>query len=592
MSKLNCVFVTLIILCATANARPLPFTVAHRWLAQNDSSGKADNRPSHAISGRVTAESGEPIPNAAIQVRQLGKPNVQRSAATDEDGRFHVEGLARSLHSIWVMAPGYVEAEGETTPRLARTGDAVNIPRIKGGVITGTVTTASGEPAVAIKVRAIALPDPNKPAAVRRYIAAEMQTDDRGVYRVYGLASGTYLVTAKGSGAFNPEPSAYDGEAATYYPSATRDTAEPVTLRAGMEISGIDIRYRGERGHVISGTVQSAAGAQVNVSLTLTAFDSFEGASFNDGRTGYRGFAFYGIADGEYFVIAQRFDSSGALLTGRLRVKVKGQDVTGLEVPLLPSSGISGTVKLEVLRDTNQKAKCESSRPFVLEEVLITARRDEKADKETLPGSARYPRQTAPASTGEFSFSNIEPGRFHFDTELPSATWYVRALTMSAAGANAPPADAARAGIGVKPGERVAVNLTLAEGAASLSGRVTPAKEGVPLPDHLRLYLAPAEKESADDALRFYEVAAQSDGSFAMLNIAPGRYYVIAHTLDDETYAKPARPVAWDEAERKRLRQEAATANVVIEPQLCQRITDYAIKLTPAAATVTTKKKP
>ena len=54
--------------------------------------------------------------------------------------------------------------------------------------------------------------------------AGRRTTDDRGRYRLYGLKPGTYLVIAGGIRE-NTLPTAYDGNAPTFFPSATRDAA-------------------------------------------------------------------------------------------------------------------------------------------------------------------------------------------------------------------------------------------------------------------------------------------------------------------------------------------------------------------------------
>ena len=79
---------------------------------------------------------------------------------------------------------------------------------MRGGAITGTVTNAMGEPVVAVRVRATMIRDargesPRLPVL----ISSEQPTDDRGIYRIYGLRPGTYIVSAGGSGfayQFNP----------------------------------------------------------------------------------------------------------------------------------------------------------------------------------------------------------------------------------------------------------------------------------------------------------------------------------------------------------------------------------------------------
>jgi len=41
-------------------------------------------------------------------------------------------------------------------------------------------------------------------------------------------------------------------------------------------------------------------------------------------------------------------------------------------------------------------------------------------------------------------------------------------------------------------------------------------------------YLVPAEREKAEDILRFFAAQVNADGSFALTNLPPGRYLVIA----------------------------------------------------------------
>ncbi|MGH9839490.1 MAG: hypothetical protein ACREEM_11975, partial [Blastocatellia bacterium] len=56
-------------------------------------------------------------------------------------------------------------------------------------------------------------------------------------------------------------------------------------------------------------------------------------------------------------------------------------------------------------------------------------------------------------------------------------------------------------------------------------------------------------------------------------------YLIIARAVpESEPADKPARPAAWDAAERAKLRKEAETANVSIELKACQRVTDYALR--------------
>lgn len=121
--------------------------------------------------------------------------------------------------------------------------------------------------------------------------------------------------------------------------------------------------------------------------------------------------------------------------------------------------------------------------------------------------------------------------------------------------------------------------VTPTEGAASVRGKIIPATAGAKLPAHLRVHAIPAERERADAVLHYAQVNANSDGSFTLTNLAPGKYWLHARVnSDDEATTLPPRPAAWDNTERARLRREAEAAKVEIELQPCQRVSNYEIK--------------
>jgi hypothetical protein len=112
-----------------------------------------------------------------------------------------------------------------------------------------------------------------------------------------------------------------------------------------------------------------------------------------------------------------------------------------------------------------------------------------------------------------------------------------------------------------------------------LSGKVIPVAEGSRLPARLRIHLIPAEARAADEALRYAEAYARSDGSFLLSNLAPGKYWLIARAApDDDTSGPPVAPIAWDANERAKLRREAMAAKHEIELQPCGRVKDYVFR--------------
>jgi hypothetical protein len=258
--------------------------------------------------------------------------------------------------------------------------------------------------------------------------------------------------------------------------------------------------------------------------------------------------------------------------------------VTGLELTLVPLASITGRLVLEAARKTERKSECRERRSGSLEEVIVNARRDEAVtDQERVPRVFPRSGDSAPDDQGDFKIRNLTAGRYRLLASLPGDDWYIRAVTLPAAGPGRQPVDASREGLALKSGERVqGLTITLAEGAASLRGRVAATVESAPLPaTHLLAHLIPAERENADATLRFAEAAVLDDGTFTFNNIAPGRYWLIARPVaDKDSVEMNPRPLAWDARGRALLRREAESANVVVDLQPCQAIADYVLRYT------------
>lgn len=562
-----------------------------------------------SISGRVVSESGQPLAHTGVRIYAAGRGAQmnQRNLGTDEDGKFQADDLPSATYSISPYAPGYVSTNKTNEQKFYRIGDTVALTLTKGGVITGLVKTASGEPVINVSVRAVRVKDvEGKPFRSERG-RYERMTDDRGIYRLYGMESGIYVIAAGGGSSYNFGYDKYSEDVPTYHPSSTRDTANEVMVMTGQEISGIDITYRGEKGHAVSGTIANhpglAADTGVSVMLANAGTGAIEASTFVNLRSGNRSFGFYGLADGEYLITAQYSpfnNEKDSLASVFKRLTVKANDVTGLELQLAPLASISGRIIFEPLADEDARKKCEGKREASLEEALIFIRRDSK--NETLPQA--FLTQTTQFSgdeKGEFSLYRFEAGLYRLSANLPSESWYVKSIGIGNNSKdnqpltrNAQLSDVASRGLTVKAGERVSdLTVTIAEGAASLSGKVVTASEREALPQNLRVYLVPTERERAQDVLRFAQTNVQSDGTFSLTSVAPGKYWMLARVIADEELANLApRQLVWDAEGRNALRKEAEAANQLIELQMCQRIVDYSWRYAPQTiATKPTAKK-
>jgi hypothetical protein len=596
-----------------------------------------DKGAAGSITGRVVAESGEPLAQVTVFLSSRnGSASSQRTATTDDEGSFVFADLPPGIYNVITSLPGYYSetaAQGEAAPAGLRPGDSATIKLTKGGIITGTVTDLNGTPIVALPVRAYhvrVLESDSTPAVLSLSpLGYQTQTDDRGIYRIFGLMPGIYVVATGGAGIgpFSP----YEGDAPTFYPSSTRDTAAEVAVRAGQEASGIDIRYREERGQSLSGELQLPADLRdlsvgANIQLIHSASGAIMATAFASPRGVGRGFQLDGVADGDYELRATLTTPDGAARSSApLRVSVRGADVTGLRLVLAPLSTLSGRLVVETPPTALRESElCRAAAPaprLLAQEVLLTARLDEERAAAAPRRPGQFTRSTSwPDETGAFTLRNLEGGHYRLQIRPLDESLYVRSVQLpapasTAAGntpriANAqPPArtgptgvttqtratgsgGAGRYSVTLGAGQQVSgIVVRIAYGAALLSGRLTApesfeqterAAAAAPA-GRARLYLIPAEAERADDPFSYAETSAAIDGSFVFRNIAPGRYLLAIRPSAAATQT-PEGFSFGNTAGRAALRREAEAARLAFDLQPCQRLSGVALPFRPSAA--------
>ena len=157
-----------------------------------------------SIVGSITvADGGQPA--RKVRVSLSGGEVRGRTVATDDQGRFSFTNLPAGRFTISASKPGYVSVTyGQRRPGPGRPGTAIQltdnqkfelqmqIPR--GGVITGTVLDERGEAIPGTSVRVLRYAMQSGQRTLQQ--AGNGSTDDRGIYRVYGLQPGEYVVAA------------------------------------------------------------------------------------------------------------------------------------------------------------------------------------------------------------------------------------------------------------------------------------------------------------------------------------------------------------------------------------------------------------
>ena len=567
------------------------------WAQQAAGGTKPSEKPNGVITGRVVNSAGEPLSGAVVYASSLGTSTGSHRATVDTNGDFKIDGLEVGLYRLSAGAPGYVMAP-QPSPTESQSyyhiGDSVTLRLIKGAVITGTVTGPRG-PLVAVGVNAIRVRDEANNSLTTPMVFRERSTDDRGMYRFYGLLPGSYVIWAAKPRIGLIAPTAYDNDTPTYSPSSTRDTASEVVVREGEEITA-DIQYRAEPGHAISGKVvgvvesetQFSGGASINLT-DVRDRSSLVGtsASSNDNFS----FAIYGVADGEYELSAFQFlQSRDEFKSPPRRVTVRGADVNGMILTLAPLASIEGSLVFE----TDPKAGCGKRRETAAQETIVFGRRYEPEKKAGVAAQTATLAEVSLSATNyvstgvgdaklSFILKNLPPGSYRIDPRPPASGWYVRSIAIrgtETVAARAASLVVARDGIVLKSGERVSgLTVTITEGAASIRGRIS-VTAGQILPPNMRLYLVPTERESGENALRFFEGTVANDGTFVMGNLAPGRYWMIAQPAV-ESDSNSVKSIKSDSAFRSNVLRDAEALKKEISFKPCERTTDYDLPYSP-----------
>jgi len=235
------------------------------------------------ITGRVTLD-GKParditviatlsITDSSKIVESILNKPASLKATTDSDGSYRFEGVASGKYRLTPFAPTLVSDSNDSASEVTVTGgnttEGVNFSLSLGGVITGKVTDSDGRPVIGEKIALKAAAD-SSTAAVSA-VSAVMNifggggrmysTDDRGIYRIFGLRPGRYLVSAGSdsdvlSVMFRLRPK----RTQTFYPGVTDNAkAKQVQVTAGAEATGIDIQFSlADKGFIASGRVIEA----------------------------------------------------------------------------------------------------------------------------------------------------------------------------------------------------------------------------------------------------------------------------------------------------------------------------------------------
>jgi hypothetical protein len=279
-------------------------------------------------------------------------------ATTGSDGSFRITGISPGEYYADVMMPGYIQPlrgiyrdlqnlapadRDRVTAQLTRVSVAANQTAnvqamiYRGATITGTVSFDDGAPAAGVAMQAFVLQSSatgaqSTASTQQPSFAGFAQTDDRGQFRLTGLADGTYIVFAAPRSIFP-----------IYYGNTVeRSSAKKLDVHAGEELPGTDIQIPATGMHRISGVVVSQqdghALSRASVQLRLGSGNtaSISATTASDGT-----FSFNAVPDGKFTVqISNAYDPAthAGYTSSDQALEVNGTDVTDLIVNATPES--------------------------------------------------------------------------------------------------------------------------------------------------------------------------------------------------------------------------------------------------------------
>jgi len=484
------------------------------------------------ISGTVWLHDGKipkPISGVHVVARAADGRDLLQTAETDSQGRYLLQNLPEKRVALSAARPGYfgravAGAEPELLLDLSsdNTLERADFELFPGGVITGRITDALGEPLENIEVRCWRVIHAD---GRHQALAPGAVTDDRGVYRIFGLEPGSYILLARPQ--FRRKPPL----AAAYFPGTAQESnAKEIEVAPGAEVTGIDLTLGDQPAYTISGKIAGADPEQIRGANILAIPISGESAaaarSANPDELNWRmgigmtnggvatvdekgDFFLSGLPAGEYVLtVSARPGPVPAGMRAQIAAIVRQavdvrSNMTGVLLHAARVARISGRVSFP-------KGPPRRSRP----EAIVL----ELADQSPGVLGARSREAAARSPDYKFEFPDLLPGSYTLRIVSPSAVYMM---------VEGEPSEAKE--ITVPEGAALDVEVETGFGTASLSGIVKEPGSGAPLPEaRVAMAKAPPESRTGGSPIRFRTAQADQRGRWSIPDLLPGAYLICA----------------------------------------------------------------
>ena len=486
---------------------------------------KLDDKPAKGITVIASAAASD----AASVALEMFTPPASLRAVTDSDGSYKLERVPAGKYHVTTSAPALVSADSNKVITVSESAavEGVDFALSLGGVITGRLTDSDGRPVIGERITLKSLDSQNDAFSSRtaRLGSRMYATDDRGIYRIFGVPPGRYIVSAGKqsdlTAGFFSQPLR---RVHTFYPGVTEEVkAKPVQVDAGAEATGVDIQFSvTEKGFVISGRVLDSesrtpiANAMVTYSKTQKGSTNDPSASKPVGMTSTNDkgeFRFAAVTPGNYKLEA----SSLGPLTGTggsqfyadpFEFEVESTNVDKLDIKVHRGAALSGVVIIE-------SADPQDSLDRYGQLILMALVNDPATNVFSSANSVVGP-------DGSFRLGGLKPGR-------------VTLRTFSISARRPGIARVERSGVELPPKfeiqdkeEITALRVILTPAIGIIRGRVTIQGGSLPRGAEITASARPSNADPLDPG-NFSDnlsVAVSPDGSFVIENVMSGTYEV------------------------------------------------------------------
>ena len=506
-------------------------TVTLTWSlpAQEPAAPPAKPEDTCAVEGNIySAKSGEPLNKAEVKL-EGGTPPMQYGATTDASGHFAFDNVDPGSYNLWADRNGYVVTHypnkskrvGSTIITLApgkRLKDLA-VRMAPQGVVTGRVVDEDGEPLPNVEVRLV---QPRVKAGRRTLgSVAYASTNDKGEYRLYGVARGRYFVSANAHDQFaswfpfelRSDKSDQLSFRLIYYPNAlSASDGGAIEVGPGAELAGIDFRLEKTRLLAIRGRIVDQ-GLYQRSKVWLIPVDA-------DGETQWEqmklvqtddngNFTYRDLLPGLYHL--QAFNRVGETANSAYAkvVVVADADVEGLQLAFGNRREIGGTVLIE-----------GSSEP-IKQSIRLGLESEDKWSRD-FGGTVK--------EDGTFKLKDVPLERMRLaGLELPEG-YYLKSVRHEGR-------EREDASLDFSEGVSGELAVILSPNAATVTGFAKPLKDeqvtmGI-------VVLVPENRKRKD---LFFSGGVDQNGAYKINNIHPGSYKIFAF---DDIESSPFQDPEW-----------------------------------------------